>query len=73
MIVAVAEGAYGRRTAVNIKKGDIFEDSTDGEDLIVTKIVRNMVLLESQDGKRQVLTGLHALRSTSSYQKKGGQ
>ena len=58
---------------MNIKKGDIFEDTTDGEDLIVTKIVRNMVVLESQDRKTQVLTGLHALRSTSSYVKKGGQ
>jgi len=52
---------------MNIKQGEIFENSTDGVDFIVKKVVRDMVVLESQDGKRQILTGVHTLTSTSFY------
>jgi len=56
---------------MNIKQGEIFENSTDGVDFIVKKVVRDLVVLESQDGKRQILTGVHTLTSTSFYLKKG--
>ena len=60
---------------MDIKQGEVFENSTDGVDFIVKKIVRGMVVLESQDGKRQILTGIHSLTATSSsfVQKKGGE
>jgi len=58
---------------MNIKQGEIFKNSTDGVDFTVKKVVRDMVILESQDGKRQILTGVHTLTSKSSYLKKGGE
>ncbi len=58
---------------MNIKQGEIFRNSMDGVDFIVKKVVRDMVVLESDDGKRQILTGLHTLTSTSFYLKKGGE
>jgi len=58
---------------MNIKQGEIFENTIDGVDFIVKKVVRDMVVLESQDGKRQILTGVNTLTSTSFYLKKGGE
>jgi hypothetical protein len=59
---------------MDIKQGEVFENSTDGVDFIVKMIVRDMVVLESQDGKRQILTGTHTLASPLSiFQKKGGE
>ena len=58
---------------MNIKQGEIFRNSMDGVDFIVKKVVRDMVVLESDDGKRQILTGLHTLTSTSFYLKKRGE
>ena len=54
---------------MNIREGEVFKNSTDGVDFIVKKIVKDMVVLQSQDGKRQILTGVRTL--TSFYQKKG--
>ena len=61
------------RTAMNIKLGKIFRNSKDGVDFIVKKLVRDTVVLESHDGKRQILTGGHTLTSTSFYLKQGGE
>jgi hypothetical protein len=58
---------------MNIKQGDIFRNSTDGVDFIIRKVVRDMVVLESHDGKRQILTGVHTLTSTSFYLRQGGE
>jgi hypothetical protein len=58
---------------MNIKLGEIFRNSTDGVDLIVKKVVKDLVVLESDDGKRQILTGVHTLTSTSFYLKQGGE
>jgi hypothetical protein len=58
---------------MNIRQGEVFENSTDGVDFIVKKVVKDMVVLESQDGKRQILTGVRTLTSTSFYLKKGGE
>jgi len=60
---------------MDIKQGEVFQNSTDGVDFIVKKFVGDMVVLESQDGKRQILTEVHTLTSTSFYLnlKKGGE
>ncbi len=58
---------------MNIRQGEVFKNSTDGVDFIVKKIVKDMVVLESQDGKRQILTEVHTLTSTSFYLKEGGE
>jgi len=55
---------------MNIREGEVFKNSTDGVDFIVKKIVNDMVILQSQDGKRQILTGVRTLASTPFYQKK---
>ena len=58
---------------MNITEGEVFRNTADGVDFIVKKIVNDMVVLQSQDGKRQILTGVHTLTSTSFYLKKGGE
>ena len=58
---------------MDIRQGEVFKNSTDGVDFIVKKIAKDMVVLESQDGKRQILTGVHTLTSKSFYLKKGGE
>ena len=58
---------------MNIRQGEVFENSTDGVDFIVKKIVKDMVILETQDGKRQILAWVHTLTSTSFFLKKGGE
>ncbi len=58
---------------MDIRQGEVFKNSTDGVDFIVKKIVGNMVVLESQDGKRQILTGVHTLSLTSFYLKRTGE
>ncbi len=56
---------------MKITEGEIFRITTDKMDFIVKKIVNNMVVLQSTDGKRQILTGLSSLTSAPFYQKKG--
>jgi hypothetical protein len=52
------------------KNGDILKSILDGEDYIIKKVVRNMAMLESQNGERQILTELDTLRLF--YRKKEG-
>jgi len=54
---------------MNIKQGEIINESTNGIDFTVKRVVRNMVVLESQDGERQVLTEMHMLASSPLYLK----
>ncbi len=56
---------------MDVRTGEVFKNITDGTDFIVKKIVNDMVLLQSQDGEKQILTGVHTLTSTSFYEKKG--
>ncbi len=58
---------------MDINQGEVFKNSMDGAEFIVKKIVRDMVVLESQDGKRQILTGTATLASESFFQKVGGE
>ena len=41
----------------------------DGAEYVLMKIVNRMALLESKDGKRQILTEVENLRINSFYQK----
>ena len=55
---------------MDIKNGDMFRQASDGEDFVVKKIVKDMAVLESQDGKRQILTEVNTLKLKSFYLKK---
>jgi hypothetical protein len=55
---------------VDIKNGDMFRQTSDGMDFVVKKIVKDMAVLESQDGKRQILTEVNTLKLKSFYLKK---
>ena len=44
------------------KTGDMLKSILDGEDYVVKKVVENMAMLESQNGKKQILTEVDALR-----------
>lgn len=67
-------GGFGfikkRKTAMEPKEGEIFKNIVDGTEYIVTKVANNTVILKSQDGKSQILTGVDTLGSESIYQKK---
>ena len=54
---------------MDIRKGEVFRNSSDGVSFTVTKIVNNMAVLESQDGKRQILTEVGTLKLKSFYSK----
>ena len=43
------------------KEGDIFKSTLDGAEYTVKKVVNSMVVLESEDGQRQILTGIENL------------
>jgi len=56
---------------MSITEGEVFRNTADGVDFIVKKIVNDMVVLQSQDGKRQILTGVRTLTLTLFSQKTG--
>jgi hypothetical protein len=49
--------------------GDQFKNAVDGVEYILRKVVNRMALLESKDGKRQILTEVDNLRIDSFYHK----
>lgn len=51
------------------KEGDKFKNAANGVEYILRKIVNRMALLESEDGKRQILTEVDNLKISSFYQK----
>jgi len=51
-------------------EGEIYKNLINGVEYIVKKIIKNMVVLESQDGKTQILTEIGTLGIESLYQKK---
>ncbi len=55
---------------MDIKVGDIFKSSSDETAFAVKKIVKDMAVLESQDRRRQILTGVNTLKLKSFYLKK---
>ncbi|MGZ3559719.1 MAG: hypothetical protein ACXU97_11450 [Thermodesulfobacteriota bacterium] len=57
---------------MNVTEGDIFKGKFDGAEYVVKKFVNSMVVLESKEGKRQILTRISNLSIKSIFQKKGG-
>ncbi len=57
-------------TVMQAKEGDIFKSGLDGAEYIVKKVVNSMVVLESQDGKKKIMTGMSSLEIKSFYEKK---
>jgi hypothetical protein len=55
--------------AMPTKEGDKFKNAVNGVEYILRKIVNRMALLESEDGKRQILTDVDNLKINSFYQK----
>jgi len=55
--------------AMKTKEGDKFKNAVDGVEYILRKIVNRMALLESKDGKRQILTEVDNLKIDSFYHK----
>ena len=53
-----------------MKEGDIFENLSDGMEYVVKNIVNKMVVLQSRNGDRQILTGVETLRINSLYREK---
>jgi hypothetical protein len=51
------------------KEGDIFKRGLDGEEYTIKRIVNRMVVLESKDGKRQILTEIDNLQLKPFYEK----
>jgi hypothetical protein len=60
---------HHRGAAMKTKEGDKFKNAVDGVEYILRKIVNRMALLESKDGKRQILTEVDNLKIDSFYQK----
>ena len=65
------EGATKGGTTMETKVGDTVRSILNGIEYRVKKIVKSMAVLESQNGKRQILTELENL--TLFYKKKGGK
>ena len=55
---------------MNIREREKFSNTTDGVDFTIKKILNDMVVLESQDGERQILTGVQTLTSRQFFLKR---
>ena len=55
---------------MKVKEGDIFRSFLSDEEYIIKKILKSTVMLESQNGKKQILTDLDNLKIKSFYMKK---
>jgi hypothetical protein len=51
------------------KVGDFFRNLSNGSEYIVGKIVNKIAVLESKDGKSQILTDIKTLAIKTFYQK----
>ena len=47
---------------MKVKEGDIFKSLLSNEEYIIKKIVISAVVLESQNGKKQILTDVENLK-----------
>ena len=57
---------------MKVKERDIFRSLLNGEEYIIKKIVESTVVLESQDGKKIILTEVDNLKIASFYKIKEG-
>ena len=53
-----------------MKEGDIFENLLDRTEYVVKNIVNKMVVLQSREGDRQILTAAETLKTKSLYRQK---
>ncbi len=53
-----------------MKQGDIFESLLDGMEYVIKDIVNSMVVLQSRNGNRQIVTGAETLTIKSFYREK---
>ncbi|HUL22071.1 MAG TPA: hypothetical protein VLZ10_11490 [Thermodesulfobacteriota bacterium] len=53
-----------------MKEGDIFESLLDGMEYVVKDIVNKMVVLQSREGDRQILTEAETLKTKSFYRER---
>jgi len=58
---------------MDIRQGGVFKNSMNGVDFLVKTIVGEMVVLESQDDKRKILTEVHTLTLASFCLKRTGE
>ncbi len=54
-----------------MKEGDIYESLLEGTEYVVKRIVNEMVLLQSREGNRQIITWVGTLKTKPFYQGKG--
>lgn len=52
---------------MEMKEGEIFKRDLDGAEYKIKRIVNRMVVLESIDGRRQILTEIGSLNIESFY------
>ena len=57
---------------MKVKERDIFRSLLNDEEYIIKKIVESTVVLESEDGKKKILTDVDNLKITAFYKKKQG-
>lgn len=57
---------------MKVKERNIFRNLLNDEEYIVKKVIERMVVLESQNGKKQILTEVDHLKIASFYKKKEG-
>jgi hypothetical protein len=73
MITTVIKGdrhlSHHEGAAMKTKEGDQYKNALNGVEYVLRKIVNRMALLESKDGKRQILTDVDNLKIDSFYQK----
>ncbi len=55
---------------MEIKVGDVIRSVWDGVEFTVNKLLNEWAVIESQDGKRKVVTGVDTLQNKSFYKKK---
>jgi hypothetical protein len=57
---------------MKVKEGGIFKSFLSDEVYIIKKIVKSTVVLESENGKKQILRDVDNLKIRSFYKKKEG-
>jgi hypothetical protein len=48
---------------MEIKEGDEVKSNENGEDFVITKIVKSMVFLKSRIGDKQIMIGMDSLKT----------
>jgi hypothetical protein len=57
---------------LKVKEGDMFKSFLNDEEYIVKKIVNRTAILQTKNGKKQILTDVDTIKIASFYKKKEG-